>query len=267
MDRMRIKATIEYVGEAFCGFQAQGPELLTVQGELERGLAVVLGSWSKKHGLEALPVPKITGSGRTDAGVHARGQVVSFDWPEAAGTDLGRLTAALNGITSPALTVHRVEQVENDFDARLSPHIKLYSYRLKLAKNSYGLEHNRAWHVGSRLNLPLMIKAARLFSGQHDFSAFRAADCTAKSTVRTILTSELGRIDAPTAAVLFEGRGFLKQMVRIAVGTIVACGRGELSIADIQALIDGGQRKDAGTTAPAGGLTLEWVRYLNQDYF
>ena len=151
---MKVKLTIEYVGEAFHGFQEQGSDILTIQGELERGLAVVLQSWSKKAGVVIESVPKITGSGRTDAGVHAKGQVVSFTWPPALPFDAYRLTSALNGITNSALTVLRIEEAPDDFDARHSPHLKLYSYRIVLGKNSFGLERNRAWHVGSRLDIP-----------------------------------------------------------------------------------------------------------------
>ena len=267
---MKVKLTLEYVGDAFHGFQDQGPALVTVQGELERGLAVVLNSWFRKSGLTFVAGPKINGSGRTDAGVHAKGQVASFDWPEQLPVDnarLYRLTAALNGVTSPALTVLSCEEVPADFDPRHSPHLKLYSYRFVLGKNSFGLEKGRAWHVGGKLNLPEMIRAARLFTGQHDFAAFRAADCSAKSTERTILSSELTRTDRRTMIYTIEGRGFLKQMVRIIAGTLVAVGRGSITSADVAGLITGGKRGNAGDTAPADGLTLEWVRYLEQDYF
>jgi tRNA pseudouridine(38-40) synthase len=118
---------------------------LTVQGDLERALVVVLSSWHKKQRtpleLQA-PLPQITGSGRTDAGVHAKAQVVSFNWPEELQGELPRLMAALNGITSPALSVLKLEAVADDFDARHTPHRKVYSYRFVLARNSFGLAYN-----------------------------------------------------------------------------------------------------------------------------
>ncbi len=262
---MKVKGTIEYVGEAFHGFQEQG-ELPTVQSEVEKALAVVLSSWSKKAGRGSGAAPKIIGSGRTDAGVHARGQVISFDWPDRFG-ELHRLCAALNGITSPALTVLQLEEAPPEFDARRSPHRKLYSYRMALGRNSGGLEKNRAWHIGSRIDVSAMIECARQFVGQHNFSAFRASDCTAKSTVRTILASEITRIDRRTLLYTIEGKGFLKQMVRIIAGTLVQSGRGELLPIEVADLIRGGRRRDAGTTAPACGLVLERVSYLESEYF
>lgn len=261
---MKIQLVVEYPGDAFSGWQAQinQPELRTVQGELERALQIFFLSESKKTGVAFTSGDRIlvTGSGRTDAGVHALGQVASFAWPPQFCFHAERLRAALNGITAPELVIHLVQEQGDEFDARFAQHEKCYAYRLLLRDTRAGYFQGRAWCVSPRTVAP-MIEAARLFCGQHDFSSFRAKDCTASSTLRTLYVSELTRISEDELQYWVQGKGFLKQMIRIIVGTLVEVGKGKLSAKDIPRIIAARDRALAGPSAPACGLTLRWVRY------
>jgi len=206
----------------------------------------------------------VVGSGRTDAGVHARGQVANFRWPDEVPFELHRCKAALNALTGDDLAVVDIEQVPEDFDARRSAHIKCYSYRILLRPFSYGLDFGRAWYVrGNELDLAPMILAAHYFRGQHDFSGFRALDCEATTTERTMLSSELTRISRDLLVYSVIGKGFLKQMVRIMVGTLVEVGQGRIDPDTVAEILAAPDRTRAGKTAPAYGLLLDWVRYGN----
>lgn len=268
----KIKLTVEYCGKAFSGWQLQDGTL-TVQGELERALVVYCKSLAKKCGMEEPGRISLTGSGRTDAGVHALGQVASFEWPEQLPFDGWQLTTALNGITIPQLVVHRAELVAADFDARHTPHVKCYRYLVLQRGRPEGLLAGRVWRVGREIDVESMVLAARVLCGRHDFQSFRAQDCGAASTVRTLLLSELTRVDRETLCYTVYGRGFLKQMIRIIVGTLVKIGRdraqlrksgrvAELSGAEeMKQLLAVRNRTIVGETAPACGLYLDWVRY------
>ena len=260
---MKIKLTLEYDGTPFCGFQYQ-PGLRTIQGEIEQALSVYSAAVAKKAGKTAAPI-KVTASGRTDAGVHARGQVVSFDWPDDLSFTDYEFLSAMNGITPPQIAALGVEKKENAFDARRSPHVKCYCYYLLLRRGSMALHHDRAWRVNPLPAIPAMLEAARHFSGTHDFSSFRAVDCPAKTTVRTIHVSQFSRPAADVLVYTIHGTGFLKQMVRTIVGTLVEVGRGNLAPADIPRIIAARDRSAAGATAPACGLVLEWVRYSTPE--
>lgn len=260
---MKAKLLLEYDGKNFVGWQQQ-PEHLSVQQELERALKLYLDSEAKKQGLELPERIVVTGSGRTDAGVHARGQVASFAWPEGLPFDGRQLMAALNGISRPEISVLSAEQADNEFDARRSPHIKRYSYFLFAANARPTIDSGKRWHIPQQLQIAEMIRAANCFVGTHDFSSFQASDCGASSTVRTVLSSEFSRLDANTLVYSIEGNGFLKHMVRTIVGTLVEVGLGKLSAEDIPAIITANDRTRAGQTAPAHGLLLEWVRYRGE---
>lgn len=257
---MKILLRVEYCGAPFHGWQQQ-PGLLTVQGELERALAIYINGEAKKLGLDSPATITVTGSGRTDAGVRAADQAVSFDWPKDLAFQPEKLTHAINGISIPELNVLSAEIVSDTFDARLNPHVKTYTYTLLLQRNHSGLYADSAWCVHDKLNIAAMIQAAKLIVGQHDFSSFRAQDCTAKSTVRTILSSEITRIDRYQLVYSVQGKGFLKQMVRILVGTLVDIGREKHPPEYMAWLLTQQNRALAGQTAPAHGLLMQAVKY------
>lgn len=256
---MRIRLTLEYDGSHYHGWQRQASELPTVQGELEHALGGYLRSLTKKYAQPNVASPEITASGRTDAGVHAFGQVAHFDWPTNLTLNQHKLLSALNGMTRSSISIRSLECVEKEFHSRLSPHLKMYRYRIKIGRRSIG--RSCAWVQSRPLDLRSMIAAAKYFSGQHDFSSFRAKDCTAKTTVRTVVRCGWSRPSEDEIVFFIIGKGFLKQMVRIIVGTLVEVGKGRRAPEDIPKLISARNRSLAGETAPAHGLYLDWVRY------
>ena len=257
---MKLKLIVEYDGRGFCGWQRQAG-VLTVQEELERAFGLLASSWAKRAGGEwELPFTVI-GSGRTDSGVHARAQVANVVWPDGVPMELGRLKKALNGVTVPELSVLSLEPAEADFDARSMVRLKQYSYRLSLRDTLPALDRGRVWRVGALPNLAEMLVASRMLVGKHSFAGFRAGDCAAKTTTRTLHVSELSRLEGDELIYTVQGNGFLKQMVRIIVGTLVTIGWGRADSTLITELLDGGDRTRAGRTAPPDGLYLDWVRY------
>ncbi len=269
---MRVKLTVEYAGEGFHGWQSQSGQV-TVQGSLESALEIYLKGESKKVGRDAPERVVVQGSGRTDAGVHARGQVASFLWPEGYEFSVTRIKEALNALTPQALTVKSIEQVDDSFDARHSPHIKCYSYRITYrgaedkAARFASIDAGRSWVVTRPLNIRSMILGARVLEGQHDFQSFRAVDCGAATTIRTVVRSEIVRLSDSELIYCIHGKGFLKQMVRIVIGTLVELGQSQAnsSTSDgadyMRGILNCKERAKAGKTAPAEGLCLEWVRY------
>ena len=258
---MKVKLDIEYDGEAFSGWQSQ-PSGQTVQDELDRALAVYLGSLAAKSGVELSTFPHLKASGRTDAGVHARAQVVSFLWPSGLEFDGCRLVSSLNGITKPGVSICSASEMGDDFDARFSSHLKCYSYYILNRRGRACIDAGRVWHVSAELDIAAMISAAKCFVGTHDFSAFQAADCGAKSSVRSIFLSEISRQDKFTLAYSIVGSGFLKQMVRCIVGTLAAVGRGRCSRpADRTSIRERRSQSRRRKLHPAAVCFLEWVRY------
>lgn len=257
---MKLKLIVEYDGSSFCGWQWQ-EGLKTVQEELEKSFNVLIHSAARKRELELDFSATLTASGRTDSGVHARGQVVSLDVPDNLELDLFRMKAAINGICDSAISVLSIEEMPDNFDARFSPHRKQYSYYFLLRHGNPALGQGRAWRLADSLDVKAMIEAAKYFVGQYDFTTFSAGDCESKTKERTIYLSELSRLDHNSLVYTVQGRGFLKQMVRIIVGTLVDVGKGKLMPEDIPKIIAAKERKLAGETAPAQGLYLDWVRY------
>ena len=265
---MKILLTIEYNGAAFAGWQKQDnlPLVPTIQGELERAINLYFNSLAKKNNTSIeLPYITLQGSGRTDAGVHAKGQCADFTTPDGIDFEIRKIPVALNGIIDKNIAIRRAQIVPDDFNSRLSVHSKCYSYKFLLQREHPVLERGFGWSVGTQLDIKAMIEVARLFSGTHNFIAFRAADCNSTTTVRQIEKSELVRINESTLQYFVVGRGFLKQMVRIIAGTLVGVGRGRISAEQVSRLLENGEelgRKEAGETAPPNGLFLEWVRYF-----
>lgn len=243
-----LKLTLEYDGTAYMGWQLQ-PRVPTIQGELESRLERILG---KPH--------RVHGAGRTNAGVHARGQVAHLhtQHPMTAET----LKKALNALLPPDIVVRALEQVPATFHARFQEHRKLYAYQLWLRPERSPFMARYAWHLPKGLDLLAMQQALTLLEGTHDFGAFRAADCGAQHAVRTLYAARVVQ-HAPAGLVKIEleGNGFLKHMVRNIVGTVVEVGQGRRSLASFAEVFEGRARTRAGKTAPAEGLWLEWVAY------
>lgn len=240
------KLTLAYDGTAYHGFQIQA-NALTVQHYLEKALDTLFGK-----------TIRIEGAGRTDAGVHARGQVVSFAAPSLIPVD--RLPAALNGILPEDIVITGAQLVKDGFSSRRDAQVKNYSYTIDNGPYPDVLKRLYAWHVARPLDLKAMRKGASLLPGKHDFKAFQAAGSKVKTTVRTLYNLDL-TIEGNFIILHFSGDGFLYKMVRNITGTLVEVGIGRINAEEICRILEEGSRKLAGATAPARGLCLEKVLY------
>jgi len=200
---------------------------------------------------------KVTGAGRTDAGVHASGQVVSL--ATAANFPFEKLTLALNAMLPPDLSVREAAIVEPEFSARFSARERTYVYAILNRPQPSALLARHAWHVSRPLDLDAMLAAAAALVGEHDFRAFSSA-LPEQSSVRTVRRLEIERHDE-LLRIEIAADGFLHHMVRTIVGTLAECGRGRRPPAAIAAALEARERAAAGATAPASGLCLAGVRY------
>jgi tRNA pseudouridine38-40 synthase len=245
----RIRITIAYDGTDFHGWQVQ-PGLPTIQGTLEE----IIG------GMEGRPV-HVAGSGRTDAGVHARAQVAAFTIENPIPPS--NLQRAVNRLLPPAIRILDVIETHPDFHPRFDAIAKVYQYTLFRGPVCSPFEWRYVHHHPYPLDEGTMIEAARLFEGEHDFTAFAASDARdseERSRVRRIFRSDLTRVgDALIYTV--RGSGFLKHMVRNIVGTLLETGRGNLSPDDLANLFSAAWKHKLGPTAPAKGLVLLGVEY------
>ncbi len=237
-----FKLIVEYDGRGFSGWQKQ-PGQRTVQGALEEALATVLRE----------PV-EVQGASRTDAGVHALGQVANIT--TSVEIDPNRLIRGASSLCRPDLAVVDAARVDEGFNARFDSHGKHYLYRLLNRSAPSPLRARDSWHVPQRLDLDKMRDCARRLVGTHDFAGFRAADCGRDNTRRTLtavdVTSQMNGI----IAIEVKGTAFLKYMVRILAGTLVDVGSGRLPVGTPSTIFETGDREKAGQTAPAHGLTL-----------
>ena len=249
---MNYKLLIQYDGTDFHGWQVQ-ENSRTIQGELERVLTMI----------EDAPVA-VVGSGRTDAGVHAEGQVANVHVKRPFTPD--RLKNAINGNLWRDIRIMKAEKAPDDFHARFSAKHKTYFYRVVNAPVMSPFWRRFAHHEARPLDVARMNDAARLFLGEHDWTAFSSAQADGDNRVRTITDFSVeSSWDARAQAQLIEFRisapGFLRYMVRSIVGTMLEVGRGEKDFDTIQTAIVTGDRNLAGKTAPAQGLTLMRVDY------
>ncbi|OCA91643.1 tRNA pseudouridine(38-40) synthase TruA [Pseudobacillus wudalianchiensis] len=243
----RVKCTIAYDGAKFSGYQVQ-PNSRTVQEELEKALALI------HKGSEI----KVTASGRTDAGVHARGQVIHFDTSLAIPD--ARWPSALNSRLPEDIAVKQAETVPDSFHARFSAAGK--EYRYKIYQDQVRDPFNRFYACQSpvKLNTSLMEEAGRQLIGTHDFTSFCSAKTEVEDKVRTITKLEVVE-KGEEIELRVAGSGFLYNMVRIITGTLMEAGKGKISPDDISSILAGRDRSLAGKTAPAEGLYLWKVFY------
>ena len=242
---MIVRLTLAYDGTSFRGWARQRGQR-TVQGVLEDALGRVLGG-----------VPKLSVAGRTDAGVHARGQVVSFALPK--GADLSRLQGALNGMLSPEVVCRDVRTAPEGFDARFSATAREYRYRIDVGPAPDPFTARFVWHREGELSLPRMRAAARHLVGEHDFTSFCRRPPVG-GTVRRLERLAVARA-GDRVEIAARASAFLHQMVRSLVGTLVAVGEGRLEPDVIPNVLEAGSRAAAGPVAPPNGLTLERVIY------
>jgi len=255
---MNYKLTLQYDGTDFHGWQIQS-EQRTVQGELARVLTLVEGSEVVVHG-----------SGRTDAGVHAEGQVANAYLSREITPE--KLRAAINGNLARDVRVIEAAVVPDDFHARYSALGKTYVYRIFNSHVMSPFWSRFALHEARRLDTERMRKAARLFLGEHDWTAFSSAQTDAQTRTRTITKLEIReRADERGHGRLLEidasADGFLRYMVRSIAGALMAVGRDEMDEETISRAINTGNRSLAAATAPAHGLTLKQVYYKDSDEF
>ncbi|MCR4403436.1 MAG: tRNA pseudouridine(38-40) synthase TruA [Firmicutes bacterium] len=241
-----VKLILEYDGTAYCGFQRQDG-LRTIQAELERAAAVIIKA----------PV-SVVGAGRTDAGVHARGQVVNFR--TGARMPVERFVPALNSVLPADIRVLSAEEVPWEFHARYDARGKTYEYTLDTRAVPSVFLRNYAYHVPLDLDLEAMSEASRHIVGRHDFRSFAASGGGAKTFTREVRRCSL-ESEGGLVRLTVEADGFLYNMVRIIVGTLLLVGAGKLSPADVERIRDARDRRLAGPTAPAKGLCLVQVDY------
>jgi tRNA pseudouridine38-40 synthase len=241
-----VRLVVEYDGTTLCGYQRQltGP---TVQQHLEEALSDLL----------AHPVTLLAAS-RTDAGVHARGQVCLFHTTRTIPT-FG-IMLAVNARLPPCVSIAAATEVDAAFHPRFSARGKHYRYSIFTRISRSALHRDRTWHMHRPLDLARVAAAAQALIGEHDFAAFRAVGCAAKTTVRRIDAIDVTR-SGDVVTIDVRGNAFLRNMVRIVTGTLVEVGTGKREVAQVAEILAGRDRTRAGITAPAAGLCLEEVFY------
>jgi tRNA pseudouridine38-40 synthase len=261
MPMQRYKLTIAYRGTRYHGWQFQ-PAAKTWKGPLpppERGIPTVSEHVKRaiKHVVRH-PVD-LVGSSRTDAGVHAKGQVAHFDTDQLQIPPDG-MRRAINHRLPPDIIVHSLEPVPSTFSARGSTVGKRYQYSIWHAPDRVPFMCDLAWHRWQHLHIAGMREAAQHFVGEHDFESFARPGHRRESTIRTIYACDVS-YRPPRLIIGIEGGGFLWNMVRIMVGTLVEVGLRKFNAAQIPEMLEARDRKSSGSTAPAHGLYLQWIKH------
>jgi len=245
--KKNYKLVLEYDGSNYHGWQRQ-KGLLTIQEVVETRLAIMTQT----------PV-RLLGAGRTDAGVHARGQVANF----FSDTQIppARLLRGLNSLLPEDIVALELNLVPKDFHARFKAQSKVYEYRIHNGPLPPALGRQYSWHISRPLDWRAITHCLKLLEGRHDFSSFQAAGSAVRSSERVVLATEVSSVDEHTRLIAIEANGFLRHMVRNIIGTLVDVGAGKLTEEGFSAVIAARDRQQAGMTAPARGLCLLEVRY------
>lgn len=228
------------------GWQKQ-PNKLNIQGTIENAIESIVG-----HEVN------LTASGRTDAGVHAWGQVANFKTDSKI--PIEKIAIAINSRLKKSIVIKSAEEVDERFHSRLSCIRKTYRYVINNSKQGTAIYRNLEYHISNELDIEKMQQAAKYFEGEHDFKAFKASGTSSKNSVRTIYKAEVKKVEDKIYIEL-TGSGFLYNMVRIISGTLVEVGMGKIQPEEISKIIELGKRENAGKTLPAYGLYLVNVEY------
>ena len=241
-----IKLTIEYDGKDYNGWQKQ-PNHLNIQGEIERAIQNVTGE-----------EVELIGSGRTDAGVHAFGQVANFKIE--SNFPIEKMATAINSQLKQSIRVLKAEEVSLEFHSRYHCHQKTYMYVIENSEQGTAIYRNNTYHISQPLDVEAMQKAASYLEGEHDFSSFKSSGTSSKSSVRTIYKAQVLK-EQSRVIIQLTGNGFLYNMVRIIAGTLVDVGLGNILPDEMKNILEAKDRQKAGKTLPAQGLFLANVDY------
>lgn len=242
-----FRLTIEYDGTAYNGWQRQ-KNGRTIQGEIEKALSAMTGQEIT-----------LTGAGRTDAGVHALGQVANFICDTRLEPEV--FFKGLNSLLPGGIVIKECVRVPEKFHSRYDAKSKIYHYRILNRRFPAAIGRDYAWFIKKPLLLDAMESAASCITGAHDFKAFEGTGSPRRSTVRTVFRAEFIRMSEELVVFEIEADGFLRFMVRNIVGTLVSAGLGKISPGDVRDILDSRDRSNACATAPAHGLFLVEVKY------
>lgn len=241
-----IKLTIEYDGKDFNGWQKQ-PDKLNIQGTIEKAIESIVGE-----------EVNLNASGRTDAGVHALGQVANFKTNSKL--PIEKFAVAINSRLKKSIRIISAEEVDERFHSRLTCKQKTYRYIINNSCNGTAIYRDLEYHIPQKLDVEKMKEAAKFFEGEHDFKAFKASGTSSKSSVRKIFKADVYE-EEKRIFIELTGSGFLYNMVRIISGTLVDVGLNKIKPEDVKRIILDGKRESAGKTLPAHGLYLVKVEY------
>ncbi len=244
-----IRLTIEYDGKDFNGWQKQ-PKKLNIQGEIERAICELTGE--EKVDLIA--------SGRTDAGVHALGQIANFKTDNES-IPIDKWALALNSKLKKSIRILKAEEVDERFHSRYTCKKKTYRYVINNNECESAIYRNLEYHMPVKLDVDAMKKAIKYFEGEHDFKAFKSSGTSSKSSVRTIYSAEIKEMENNRIYIELTGNGFLYNMVRIIAGTLVDVGMGKIDVDTVPKIIEDKDRTKAGKTLSPSGLFLVKVEY------
>jgi tRNA pseudouridine38-40 synthase len=242
-----IRIVIEYDGTDYCGWQVQ-PNGLSIQEVLENTIARITQE-----------TVRVTGSGRTDAGVHALNQVANF--MTHSSIPCLNLLRGINSLLPRDIAVKDVRDVDENFHARYSAKSKIYLYRINNLSVRSALGCRYAWHISESIDIDIVDESSRVLIGTHDFSSFCASDDDSVNHIRTITSIGIHGVRDGSIEFLVEANGFLRYMVRNIVGTLIDVGKRKVTVAEFRQILEASDRTKAGITAPPHGLYLKEVKY------